>query len=376
MNEIPIESVKTPPPIHIHPSSLDLNARCGASYYYSYLSYGSPPAEFGHAGHECAEKKAKMQEIDWMVIQEKYGITDHEVVDLQWMVRALSFNFHPDDAITEQRFVVPIPDTNALISCMPDLILKPNEDRPYPHLHDYKYGRLAVSVDSLQFKTYAWVITDMGKVACDVSVHQIRERKTMDIHYTAEDLAAYTETLQHYVENIKRNQYVVGTHCDTGWCPARTTCVPYKEEMCRLAPLFTMDEMTIAPASLSLFVRKMKMIEKALKRGKEIVEEYVRDNGPIDLGDGYVYKEVAGTKKVMDTGGAIAHLRGTLGDAFVFTAVTLSKTGIVEACRNKNMPWHERGLSSRVITGMEENKLFNEVPTSSIKIVKQEEENE
>jgi len=355
--------------IRIHPSSLDLIARCGAAYQFADENYGTDPTQFGCAGHECAEKMAAMEPVDWTVIQDKYGVDDKDITDLQWMTGALKFGFHPDEAVIEQRFIMPIPGNTAVVSCRPDIILKPTDARPCPHIHDYKFGRKAVEETSLQFKAYAWVVTEAGKCDCEVYVHQIRERETKSLYYDRTELAAFTECLQAYARNIEQIQYVVGTHCDNNYCPGRAHCKPYREEMNRLAPFVAQEELTISPESLVLFVRKMKMIELALKRGKEIADAYVAEHGPLDLGDGFEYREVATTKQELDVDGAIARLRDVYGDAFVFAAAKLTKSGITDTCRNKAMPWHKRGLSTEVMNMLEANNCFTPKESTSYKVV-------
>ena len=355
--------------IRIHPSSLNLIARCGAAYQFVDENYGNGMTQFGSAGHECAEVLAGMNSVDWTTIQEKYGLDDKEVTDLQWMAGSLRFTFHPDEAVIEQRFIVDIPGTNAVISCRPDIILKPSETRPCPHIHDYKFGYKDVEATSLQFKAYAWVVTEQGKCDCEVSVHQIRNRETKSLYYDRTELAAFTECLQAYAQNIENIQYVCGTHCDDMYCPGRVYCKPYREEMNRLAPLMAEEELTITPEMLTIFVRKMKMLEKALKRGKEIADAYVSEHGPLDLGDGYEYRMVETHKQELDTDAAIARLRDVYGDAFVFAAAKLTKTGITETCRNKAMPWHKRGLSTEVLNMLEANHCFADKESVSFKVV-------
>jgi hypothetical protein len=356
--------------VEIHPSSLDLVSRCGAAYQFADENYGNPMTQFGTAGHEALQQRATMEPVNWQVIKEKYGLTDTELNDIQWMVGAITFNFHPDDAVIEHKFVVPIPGTEAVVSCRPDVIVKPGETRPCPQVHDYKFGYKEVLPDSLQFKTYAWAVTEMGKCDCEVYVHMNRSRETKTIYYTDTELQDYTMALQTFAANIEKIQFVCGTHCDELYCPGRVYCKPYREEMNRLAPLVVQDELTLTPENMALFIRKMKMIENALKRGREIANAYVQEHGPLDLGDGYEYRAVAGTKQELDIEGAIARLRDAYGDAFVLAAAKLTKTGIVDTCRNKGMPWHKRGLSTEVLTLLERGNCFKTIETSTCKVVK------
>lgn len=133
-----------------------------------------------------------------------------------------------------------------------------------------------------------------------------------------------------------------GLHCTEQFCPAFGSCPAQRaraesvspDEVRRLPVLAKMDAI-VGPASARAVVEGLRALDGLTSRWWKLVNDYVDQNGPIDLGDGAQYAATVRHVESIEYGpGAMSVLQAHLGDrAFEAVRQTMTKSAIGEVSR-------------------------------------------
>lgn len=168
------------------------------------------------------------------------------------------------------------------------------------------------------------LVNDDGTVRIDEAVLD-----TFDLEALADEVRGIVERLDNFPVPCP------GPWCKSKFCPARSVCPVTSVTVAKTEALAPLSVTIESPQHCTKLHTQLGLAEEFLARVRAAIDLYVKDHGPIELGDGTALDLVHKTRETLDIDGnnkALEILQKALGPAYE-RAVTMKVSTTKEAVR-------------------------------------------
>jgi len=358
--------------VKMRPSSLPLLARCGAAAkYLSLHNYGSDATHLGRAYHEALMDKAIDGNYDLEKLTDKYNLSPEEKDDLSLFCYGIDLSL-PTTAMFEQHFshIIKTPKYEIDVSGTPDVVVPPSQVGAPVNIIDYKTGRVNVSAKTLQLKMYAFLATRIYKADAVVTIVNLRSKDIVSVTYTIDELDRFEKTLIETAENISKEEYCVGDHCNNKFCPGRLNgCPAYIEPLRAVASLEIVKSgrknvINTSPEKLGEYYVISKTLKKIADCVEKMAKAHVEEHGSLSCGE-FSLVAAKKPKTVIKLDEAKGYLDDFFGENWLSYA-SLSKTSLFELAKVQK----KKGIN--IMETLSDNGCLTKKIGKSYKMVKKE----
>ncbi|MBW3638012.1 MAG: PD-(D/E)XK nuclease family protein [Armatimonadetes bacterium] len=327
-------------PLQLRASSIPRFVRCPASETLPQVKNTSDAARLGTVVHLACENIVHERDTDLEALALLHDVPLPELKHLYFGARALweeYGHFFPNPR-TELEYVQncsthvePHPE-DFLLSGHADIVSHPDEKTVC--IADWKSGRGEGDYGP-QLKTYALLAyihaltrdaeTPLERVYA--AIFWLRERQIEGQWFEAGVLLDWFRELQRAVVRAAEGELVVGAHCTH--CPV-ANCPAFKTRAWSLMPVNA--EMEVTDENALTVYETLKAFKKKADDALQLVEQHIRQNGPIDTPDGkqLTFRETT-RESIVPRIDVMQHLSANIPAELVLDAMSFSKTKLMDA---------------------------------------------
>ena len=318
--------------ITIHPSGLDLLARCPMSMAVKGEAHGSEHTHFGRACHEAAANKGRTGMFDADKIAQSNALSNIEKGMMMSYVGNIEMDY-PEGTLIEHHVEVSFRAQSGLIivlSCTPDVVIPEFPDGTGKTVIDYKFGRGDVSEDTLQTPAYL-LAANLKPEGGSTIIVQPAAYAVKQKYYDSNAMKAFVGALETIAERASANkgEYCRGYHCDKYYCSKRETCPAYLSEVRTLMAAYKEAVPACTPEMLFRAYSFKNQLTQMASRIESMTDSYIQQHGPIVVGNDVLDAIEVNGRDEIDAEKALEQLR-LLHGTDAIKAFSASKQSITE----------------------------------------------